>query len=341
MNQLKCAVIGCGRIGCGFDDLKSNKIRTHAKAYFNNKNTKLVALCDVDELKLKKYSKKYSVENTFTNVDEMFEKVELDCVSICTLSDSHLELVDLAIKSKIRGIFLEKPISNSLKNAKGIIKNCNQNQVILAVNHQRRFDPFYQKLSHFIHSEIGKIQLVNIFYGGGIANTCSHVFDILRLFFGDVKSASGVYSKNKSLSSLDPNLDVNLEFKNGINVSLHALDLTKYGICEMDIFGLKGRIKLNLITNEIKYYKINHSKFQDYKNLKKVSLPFQESKYAFDISLGLQNLIDSIRYKKEILCTGQDGYKSLEIVTASIKSAKSKRKILLPLKNLQEPTRSR
>jgi len=293
MNQLKCAVIGCGRIGCGFDDLKSNKIRTHAKAYFNNKNTKLVALCDIDKLKLKKYSKKYNVRNTFTNAMEMFKELEFDCVSICTSSENHLELVDLAIKSKVRGIFLEKPISNDLKNAKKIIKNCNQNQVILAVNHQRRFDPFYQQLSNLIHSnKIGEIQLISIFYGGGIANTCSHVFDILRLFFGEVKSVSGTYSKNKSLNNLDPNLDVNLEFKSGVKASLQALDLRKYGICEMNIFGLKGRIILNLVTNEIKYYKINNDKFQDYKNLKKMSSPINESKHALDISLGLQNIID-------------------------------------------------
>ena len=49
MKKLKCAVIGCGRIGCGFDDNQSNLIKTHAGSYFKNSQTNLVALCDIDK----------------------------------------------------------------------------------------------------------------------------------------------------------------------------------------------------------------------------------------------------------------------------------------------------
>ena len=50
----KCAVIGCGRIGCSFDD-DSKLIRTHAGAYYNNSKTILNALCDIDKSSLLKY----------------------------------------------------------------------------------------------------------------------------------------------------------------------------------------------------------------------------------------------------------------------------------------------
>ena len=54
MKKLNCAVIGCGRIGCGFDDNHSNLIKTHAGSYFKNSQTNLVALCDIDKKKNRK-----------------------------------------------------------------------------------------------------------------------------------------------------------------------------------------------------------------------------------------------------------------------------------------------
>ena len=59
MKAIRCAVIGCGRIGCGFDDDLSKIIKTHAGSYYKNSQTNLVALCDMDVNKLKKYGKKY------------------------------------------------------------------------------------------------------------------------------------------------------------------------------------------------------------------------------------------------------------------------------------------
>ena len=166
-----------------------------------------------------------------------------------------------------------------------------KNNILLVVDHQRRFDPFYHSLKSFIQQQgIGKIQLANVYYGGGIANTGSHIFDILRLLFGEIKSLNANYSKNKSPNKKDPNLDVEVEFVNGFNCFIGALDLNNYGICELDILGLKGRLKINLITNETTYYKINLKKFQDYRNISEADLPFPPSKYAFDISQGLTNM---------------------------------------------------
>ena len=51
------------------------------------------------------------------------------------------------------------------------------------------------------------------------------------------------------------------------------------------------------------------------------------------ISLGVQNLVSSILTKKTPLCTGKDGYKSLELIIVSIKSSKNGKEVYLPLKN--------
>lgn len=334
MTKLRCAIIGCGRIGCGFDDAPDkNLIRTHSKAYYHNPKTELIALCDVDEKKLRKYRKMYSVKYIYKNSVEMFRKQNLDCISICTFAETHFDLVKIAIDNGIKGIIIEKPISNSLSSSKKIIELCKKNNVLLTVNHQRRFFPFYQNLAILIQGKnFGKIQHVNVYYGGGIANTGSHIFDVLRLFFGEVKSIIAKKSKNKSPNIHDPNLNIIVEFKNGILCYIMALDNKNYGIAEMEIFGTKNRLNIDLITNEIKFFKIS-KKFQDYKRLIKTQEPLKCSVPSIDIRLSIQNLIESILKRKKLLCTGEDGYFSLELIIASLISNHKNKKILLPIKN--------
>ena len=51
-----------------------------------------------------------------------------------------------------------------------------------------------------------------------------------------------------------------------------------------------------------------------------------------EIFLGIENLVTSIIKNEKLLCTGEDGYKSLELSIASMISYKSNKSIHLPLK---------
>ncbi len=333
MKKLLCAVIGCGRIGCGFDDSSKSKIiMTHAGSYFKNSNTKLSALCDIDKNKLMKYGKKYNVKKLYNKSFDLFAKEDLDCISICTMADSHLELVNQAVKAGVKGIFLEKPISNTLKNTKKIIKLCKKNNVKLAIDYQRRYDPFYISIKNFINDSMGKIQIVNVYYGGGIANTGSHLFDLLRFFFGEIKSLRGFFSKNQSGNILDPNIDLQIEFRKKINCTLQSLDYRNFGLFEMDILSSEGRMSINLAANthEIKYFKKSIKDASGYRKLLPFTLKVKKSKES-TITLAVKDLVNCIISNNKPVCTGIDGYKSLELVIASIISSKQKKVIHLPI----------
>jgi len=332
LRKIQSAVIGCGRIGCGFDDAPHNKIiMTHAGSYYNNPNTDLVALCDIDKSKLIKYGKKYSVSKLFDNPNDLFGKVDLDCVSICTRADSHLNLVKIAAKNGIKAIFLEKPIGNSLQNSSKIIEICKKNKIKLLIDHQRRFDPFFLHLKNFINNKIGKIQTVNVIYGGGIVNTGTHIIDLLRYFFGEISFVNASFSQNPSCNPSDPNVDGKIVFKNKVTCFLHALDLNHYGFLEMQIFGMNSVLKINLINNDIEYQLVSKKPSLAYKTLEIKDLNIKKSNKS-PILLGVENLVNTISNKSTPLCTGQDGLKSLEGVISLIKSAKSGKIIRIPLK---------
>ncbi len=339
---MNVAIIGCGRIGCGFDDnLKGKYVRTHAGSYFQNPKTKLVALCDIDKKKLSKYGIKYKVNGLYTKSSEMFLNENLDCVSICTLANSHLDLVKQATKNKVKAIFLEKPISDSLVDSKKIVEICKKTNTLLLINHRRRFDPFFDSIRKIIHEgKLGDLQLITVYYGAGITNTCSHVFDVLRMFFGEVKNVDAKISKNNSGNPNDPNLDVDLEFKNGKSCILRALDVKNYGMLEMDIFGTKSRFRFNLESNSYEYFKVASGARLVYKNLINSKIKLKKSKLS-SMQLGVENLVNCVEKKAKPMCTGIDGYGSLEIIIAALLSSYKKQKIHLPLKKYNFKIKSR
>lgn len=329
--MLSSGIIGCGRIGCGFDDdISQNKKRTHASGYSICNETDLIAFSDVDTSKLKKYGQKFFVENLFKDYNQMFDNLDIDVVSICTLSDSHLELVKKAASSNVKGIFIEKPIADSLENAKKIIDICKENEIVLLVDHQRRFEPFYHEIKKIITSEkFGQIQSVYVYYGAGISNTGSHVFDLLRYFFGEITTVFSEKSKILSPNPLDPNFDITLKFNQNFYGYLHPLDLSNYGICEFDIFATGGRLKVDLLSNQADFFQVN-SDSHDYKILSAEKLSADSSSKSGTI-LGIENLVSCINSDMIPLCSGYDGYKSLELIVASILSASQKTTIHLPL----------
>ena len=333
--KFRCGVIGLGRIGCGFDDnINKKSIDTHAGAYHSNNKIKFVALCDTEKDKLLKYGKKYDIQNTYTDYQKMFQELQLDIISICTLADSHLDIVNEAVKHNVKGIFLEKPISDSLKNANEIIKICKINNIKLQIDFQRRFDPIYHSIKNIINNNhFGKIQHCSVYYGAGIAKTGSHFIDLARFFFGEIDSVKGNFSQNKSNNSSDPNIDGKIIFKNNIHCSIIGLDVSEnnYGIAEFDIFGSKARVRINLAKSIVEYFEISNQKGLAYNEL--ISKPFAIPKRKDAIVLGVKSLIDSIENNTKPLSTGQEGYFSLECIIALIESANNNgQEIKLPLK---------
>ncbi|MBT3297541.1 Gfo/Idh/MocA family oxidoreductase [archaeon] len=336
--KFKAAVIGCGRIGCGFDeDPKRKQVSTHAGAYFFNSNIDLVALSDVNEDFLKKYSQRFSVPNTYTNYKDMLEIEKPDIISICTWNETHHEIVKVAVENGVKAIFCEKPISNSLDNAKGMINFCQERGVILMIDHQRRFDYTHQNIKNFIkEGKLGRIQQASFYYTAGIANTGSHMFDLLRFFFGDVGWIQAHKSNNFSPNEKDPNFDGLIKFKNGVLCTIQACDVKNYLIFDLDIFGTKGKISLSKAGFKVEYNEIIESDlFSGYKELSQTNCPIKEKSRDFMVD-AVKHLVDCIINKQKPICSGEDGLASLELICAFKESAEQKGKMIsLPLEQSQ------
>ncbi|KAG2477635.1 MAG: hypothetical protein NPMRTH1_1030012 [Nitrosopumilales archaeon] len=337
---LRAAVIGCGRIGCGFDDDPLIKeISTHAGAYSKNPKTELFALCDIDKSKLTKYGKKYSVTKLFRNIDELLENAKPDLLSICTQVEQHEEMAIKASNAGVKGIFCEKPIAKDIEQAKKMIDICEKNGTVLIIDHQRRFDPIMLSIKNALNSnQLGKIYHSIFHYAAGIHNTGTHIIDLMGYFFGNIEWVIGNYSTIKSSNENDPNIDGILQFRNGPLCFINALDDNDYWIFEEDILGSKGRLKILSGGFEIEYHSISDSKyFPGYKELQRDQIPFEIPSERELMVRGVDHLSSCVEKDTKPISSGEDGLAALEAITALINSAENdSKKIYLPLNSISQ-----
>jgi len=198
--KYRAAVIGCGRIGFGFDrDPKRKHVATHAGAYNFAKGVELEAVCDINKKALEECARRWHVRGAYTNFKKMLKKEKIDILSICTPPETHYSMLKEAVESPLKAIFCEKPLAVNVKDAEEMVRLCRKKGIILQVDHQRRFCPLHENIRDFIRKKkFRDVQQVNFYYTAGVRNTGSHMFDLLRFFFGDVEWIEAFLSKNIS-----------------------------------------------------------------------------------------------------------------------------------------------
>jgi predicted dehydrogenase len=170
---------------------------------------------------------------------------------------------------------------------------------------------------------LGEVQQVNFYYTAGINNTGSHMFDLLRFFFGDVVWIEAYFSKNVFPKPQDLNLDGILKFKNGIFATFQSCDVKKYLIFELNCLLEKGRIILKDSGFNLDFYKVKKNLFfSGYRELHKEKAPFNNTYKRNFMVNAVNHLVDCVELNKKSISSGIDGLKVLELIESAIASAK-------------------
>ena len=358
--KIKLALIGCGRIS-----------KNHIKAIANErKRTILVALCDlnqnaIDEKKLLYKNELYNLGEeasdeiiTFNSFDKFIEKCQIDInfvdlVILCTPSGLHPYQTNKIANCGIH-VCTEKPMATKWEDGVKMVEECQKNNVYLFVVKQNRFNKTLQLLKkQLLNNRFGKIYLVNInvfwqrpqtYYdqsewrgtklldGGALMNQASHYVDLLDWLFGTIISVSAnIATLARDIESEDT-ATMQLRWKEGALGSLSVTMLTYPENIEgsLTVIGEKGTVKLGgKAVNEIKYWEFS-DKSDDDKEIEKANYE-TTSVYGFGHPPYYKNMLDSLQGKDYPYCDGNDGLKSLELITAAYKSSHQKLFIDLPL----------
>lgn len=330
----RAGIVGCGRIGCGFDDDPRRKyVSTHAAAYARTAGVELAALCDLDEQKLERYGEKFQVRGRYRDFMQMLENERLDILSICTLSGTHLEIARAAVECGVKAIFCEKPIADSLSAADEMVRLCAGHGTVLMIDHQRRLDPLHQRTAAFLRDGgLGRMQQATCYYTAGVANTGTHLFDLLRFYLGDVDWVEGRMSANASPKAADPNIDGWLGFASGTVSAVQACDVQAYTIFEINLLGTRGRLRVTSHGFETEFEEVRESeRYSGYNELFPASSPIDGNCLHEVMLFGVAHLLECMGGGRKPISSGEDGRAALEIICGLSQSAlESGRRVELP-----------
>ena len=318
----RAAVVGLGNIGFQFS-LDPNRTGTwsHVSAYERCEETVLVGAVEIDEGRTVVFREHRRDIPVYKNVRDLMEVLQPQIVSICTPEQSHYQIAKEIVNYPVEGIFCEKPITSDVEDAKELVRLCSDKNVVLAVNHTRRWDDTYLYAQEMIEKGmIGTVKVMNAFYSGQIFNIGSHLIDVTRMILQkNITEMSGI---SDDINILDPDISGWIAFENNCVCTIAAIGKRENLIFEIDIIGEEGRIRILNNGENIEIYSFMDShRYSGYRELSNIERPSIQKRDRFVNAV--YDIVSVIRKaKNRVNCSGEDGLAALAICHGLVKSAR-------------------
>jgi myo-inositol 2-dehydrogenase/D-chiro-inositol 1-dehydrogenase len=258
VNKVRIGSVGLGRLGLQHAINIASRIQ-HAE---------LVALCDVDETKLKETTDKLGIRQQFTSFEDLIALNEIDAVVLVSPSAQHTKQIAAALAAG-KHVFSEKPLGTTVAECKEAEKAVESHpELVFMLGFMRRFDESYRYAHNkVIAGEIGKPVLFRSYSqdpekfikgaiafaphsGGQFLDMAVHDIDLARWFTGSepetVYAIGGCYAHNEFAASKDgDNVSCLMKFKNECMVFLFAGRTAPHGYnVETEIIGTTGILRI-------------------------------------------------------------------------------------------------
>ena len=210
----------------------------HARAIAQQKDAKLVAVCDIIEDRAAKLASEYDAPGVYTNCKTMLrEQPEIDIVSVCVPSGTHAEITIAAAEAK-KHVLCEKPLEITAAKMDAMLEACAKNQVKLAGVFQRRTMEAAKITKQAIDDgKLGRMVLGDAYLkyyrspeyyksagwrgtweldgGGALMNQGIHGIDLIQWMMGEVESVFAYASPLVRDIEVEDTAVVALKYKNG------------------------------------------------------------------------------------------------------------------------------
>jgi len=316
------AIIGCGGIS-----------HMHTGWYLNEPRATLTAIADIDAKRVKAYSEQYSIEKQYTDYIEMLETEDIDLVSVCTRPKLHAQIVIETAKHGVKGILSEKPMAENLGQAKAMLETCSQHGVKLAIDHQTRFSPPYMRAKQMIAEGVigDPFRIHGICGGGDLKDNATHTVDIMRFLYGDrpivwvigqieridTPTKYELHSENFAIGYF--------KFEDNVRGIIESGSDTAPGYHHIYCYGTEGEIELAVPRGP-------SLRFRNAESGGAWVTPELPSEID-----PVQDMIAAIEEDREHRSSGYQGYATHELLMAIYESSRRRRRIHLPLEEMESP----
>jgi len=312
--MLKIGVLGAGHLG-----------KIHIKCIKEISDYNIIGFYDADLKNAIDVGKQFNIKR-YEQIDELLD--EVDVVDIVTPTILHYECAIKALK-KGKHVFIEKPLTTSLDEARDLIKIAQEANVKVQVGHVERFNPAFLAASPYLKSPmfIENHRLAEFNPRGCdvsvILDLMIHDIDIiLSVVKSNIKkiSASGV-----AVISDTPDIaNARIEFENGCVANLTASRISLKNMRKSRFFQKDAYISVDFLNKEaeivsMKDFDNENNPFEliidpgEDKPKKQISFFKPEIKCTNAIKMELETFYSSVVNNTEPIVTIFDGYKSLEV----------------------------
>lgn len=185
MANVKVAFIGAGRM--------ANSV--HYPSVAQCSDADLVAICDLDERRLKETADEYGVERRYTDYHEMLADGDIDAVYVI-MPPMPLQSIVTDVADAGMHVFIEKPPGTVSEETLAMAEAVERNGCKSMVAFNRRFSPVIQQAKKRVDDGGGPVQAMAEFHKNMVGErpyfeisilSCDiiHVVDCLRFFLGD------------------------------------------------------------------------------------------------------------------------------------------------------------
>ena len=160
----------------------------HAASYRMLDQCELVACADLVRDHAESFATEFSIDHghVYEDYTKMLVDANPDVVSICTPVPTHSDIViDCARTGNLQAIHCEKPMATTWGDCKRMARTCDEHDIQLTFNHQRRFDERCREAKRLLKSgAIGDLERVEM-GGKNIFDFGSHLVDLCNFFNGE------------------------------------------------------------------------------------------------------------------------------------------------------------
>ena len=191
----------------------------------------------------------------------MLEHAALDIVTVATSDHRHTDLVIAAAEAGIKGIFCEKPLATNLADADRMIEAVERNNVILSIDHTRRWTPLWVRTKELIdQGVIGAVQNIISTLNGSRAmlfRNGTHLIDATCYFanadptwvFAELEEGYEDYTEYRGDGGHEPKTEPAahgyIHFANGVRAFYVGGPKTTPMDGRLEIVGTEGYILIN------------------------------------------------------------------------------------------------
>ena len=285
-------------------------------------DVQLVGFFDPDDAIAKEVEKKY---NLIRYKDEDSLLNACDAIDIVTPTQYHFALCEKAVK-KGKHVFVEKPMANTMHEAKDLVKLVQESKVKFQVGHVERFNPAFLAIQNQeLNPMFIEVHRLAQFNPRGtevsvILDLMIHDIDaILSIVKSEVKN---IYASGVAVMTDTPDIaNVRIEFNNGCVANLTSSRISMKKMRKMRMFQKDAYIAVDFLEKKAEVIKLKTEKDQNVfafdietpGGTKTIAIASPEVPQVNAIKKELEEFVAAIRDNTHPIVNEIDGYRAMEV----------------------------